>query len=326
MVPSSAPRPSEAMIRTLPATLVVAALLAGCSRPDYDTTDATTFQASCVDTASRLSGALAVRGFDPKAAAAVLLMSVKAPTYPEIPRRFDPGQPPAAAGAEAFAQGDVASLCAQAAPLRSGFEGVGAWASLDVGLAHWLSSLNSQAGDVRDAKNAIRAVVEGRRVTSGRLSDLISTFAPQGVGYSVQPKGGRMVPTVVVDAVNPLDKAIQAMFLAIDLKRPDGSILASGRLTFTPAVPLAPGVEARYSISLDGVAGFSSPALADLRSNVTVGVKVEDVVSDNVRLLNDTLLDPQDVARIDTLAIVQGRIDDYRAFVRNIRQREAAVR
>lgn len=296
------------------APLVV--LLGACSSPDFDASGREEFVSSCLRSARDLGAA---RSIDANVVAEIFALVASPPRTDPIERRFEPGRPPALAGSMVLVRRDARQACSDSYEGRKNLDGMSAEFAASAGLTRWMAALNDQESEVRRSREAITRAVDGIRVTSGRLRDLISRLAPKGIRFGMLKRGGRMVPVAVIQAVNPLDKPIEAFFFGIDLSRPDGTVIASGRVTFKPLAPLGAGVETTYQVELDGVPGFSDPALADLRENVQVRVKVEDLVSDGARLLADSLSDPLDTGRIGALSVLLARITETRDYARRLR-------
>ncbi|WP_163748973.1 hypothetical protein, partial [Proteus mirabilis] len=92
------------------------------------------------------------------------------------------------------------------------------------------------------------------------------------------------------------------LLLSLDVRKQDGGILGSGRMTFKPSEPLGPAVESRYIVELGGIPEFER--LVDVRDNLQVSVRVEDVVTDGLRLLGDHVVDKDDQLRDVALGVL----------------------
>lgn len=295
----------------------LALLLASCSGPAFDPASREAFVASCIASAAEVSAAKRVDG---NVVAELFAFAAKPEVAQEVERRFDPGRPPNVIGQGILTRRSAQEACGEAFENAQVLSGMSAGLAADVGLTRWSSAMTDQVRLARSTRDVIVKATEGIRRTQGGLSELIGKLSPRGIRFGILKRGQKNVPVVVIQAVNPLDRPIEAFFFGIDLRRPDGTVIASGRVTFKPAAALGRGVETTYQVELEGVPGFMDPSLADLRENVIVRVKVEDVVSGGVRLLGDTLTDPYDATRIQALGILLGRIQDSREYAQRIRE------
>lgn len=298
------------------AVLSLAAACGACSSPDFDVSDRDAFVASCLRSAQEIG---VERRLDANVVAELFAFVASPPRAEAIERRFDPGRPLQVAGTSALTRRNGQVACGEAFEGRANLDGMSASFAVSAGLSRWMAALSDQESDIRRSRETVVRAVEGIRQASGRLRDLISRLAPKGIRFGILKRGVKNIPLVVIQAVNPLDKPIDAFFFGIDLRRPDGGLLASGRVTFKPLAPLGPGVETTYQVELEGVPGFTDPSLVDLRDNVVVQVKVEDVVSDGVRLLADSVSDPLDNARISVLSVLLARVIETRDYARRLR-------
>lgn len=238
-----------------------------------------------------------------------------------VVRRFDPARPPAPAGIGIRERAEVSAVCADAFKFRQTLATMSARTAVDIGLSKWMAALNDQGRTARDVRRQIKDAISGHRQTQGRLADLVGRLAPRAGEFRVIRRGARSVPVVVLEVVNPLDRPIQAMLMSMDVRRPDGTILGSGRLTFRPTEPLGPAVESRYTVDLGAIGQFEK--LVDVRDQLQVTVRVEDVVTDGVRLLGDHVVDQDDQHRDVALGVFIGRVAEMRETVRRIRERIA---
>lgn len=299
------------------ATIPILLALTACSSPAFDVKDRERFVQSCISSAASIAAAKRIDG---NVVAELFAFAAKPEVPVEIERRFDAGRPPNVVGQGILARRNAAEACAGAFDDGQVLSGMSAALAAEVGLTRWSAAMTDQVRYARSTRDVIVKATEGIRRTQGGLSELIGKLSPRGIRFGILKRGQKSIPMVVIQAVNPLDRPIEAFFFGIDLRRPDGSVIASGRVTFKPAAPLGRGVETTYQVELEGVTGFMDPSLADLRENVIVRVKVEDVVSGGVRLLGDTLTDPYDATRIQALGILLGRIQDAREYAQRLRE------
>ncbi|MBY0360665.1 MAG: hypothetical protein K2X45_02060 [Phreatobacter sp.] len=303
---------------------LIALALGACGSPDFDAVSKEAFVASCVRSATEFSQK--TRAMRPDEVAKVVLLAGGRELVTEddrvVLRRFDPGRPPAVAGTFIRERSDIAEICGEAHAFAATLSSMSVATAVDIGLTKWMAALNEQFRTARDVRRAVNDAVAGVRQTEGRLTHLVGRLAPRAGEFRVTRRGARLVPTVVMEVVNPLDQPIQALLLSLDVRKQDGQVLASGRLTFRPAQPLGPAVTSRYLVDLAGMPEFEK--LVDLREELQATVKVEDVVMDNVRLLGDRVVDNADQQRAVALGILMGRITEMRDLVRRIRERVAA--
>jgi hypothetical protein len=298
-------------------------MMGGCWGGDFDATSKETFVDSCVRSATSYSQK--TRAMRPDEVAKLFMVAsgrqLVADDERVVLRRFDPARPPSPAGTVIRERSDVRAVCDEAFAYASFLSSLSASAAVDIGLTRWTAALNEQFRTAREVRRVVSETVAGRVQTDGRLAHLVGRLAPRAGEFRVTRRGARLVPTVTMEVVNPLDGAIQALLLSLDIRKLDGTLLASGRITFRPAQPLGPAVTSRYPVDLGGMPEFER--LIDLREELTATVKVEDVVIDNVRLLGDRVVDNDDQHRALALGVLIGRITEMRDLVRRIRERVA---
>ncbi|TAL79959.1 MAG: hypothetical protein EPN75_08700 [Beijerinckiaceae bacterium] len=302
---------------------VLCAFVSGCSRADFDTKKVETFQSDCQRQVVDLSRKL---GEPTDLVANLFKAYALGVSDPEIMRRFDPSRPPDVAGSWIITAKNGLDPCSALVKKRDAFTGISVWTAFDAGLSQWMAAMEAERHAVRSMRDRIKDTIAGKLRVSGKVADLIGRFAPRGIAFVPVQKNGRMVPSVTIRAVNVLDIPIDGFYWSIDLRRPDGSVLATGRLSFRPPVPLGPGVEADYRVFLNQVKGFQDPKLGNIRSEVKVKVKTEDVIAGGERLLKDSIVDREDKPRVDALGVMLGRIADIEDFVQRVRVRAEAVR